>query len=201
MDNKTMVQPDIVVICKPSGFTKERAIGAPDFVIEILSQSTKNKDMRLKLKKYENAGVREYWIIGPDARTIIVYNFEQENLTGMYTFNGEVPVGIWNGKCKIDFNSITRALALHPDVLCFDEPTSALDPELTGEVLKVIRELADRNTTMIIVTHEMEFAKDVADKVIFMDCGVIVEQGSARQVIEDPQHERTKSFLAGYKKR
>ena len=82
--------------------------------------------------------------------------------------------------------AIARALALQPDILCFDEPTSALDPELTGEVLKVIRELADQNTTMIIVTHEMAFARDVADHVIFMDDGRIVEQGDPRQVFENP---------------
>ena len=94
--------------------------------------------------------------------------------------------------------AIARALALHPDILCFDEPTSALDPELTGEVLRVIRNLAEQKTTMIIVTHEMAFARDVADQVIFMDGGVIVEQGEARQVIEHPQEERTKQFLSRY---
>ena len=94
--------------------------------------------------------------------------------------------------------AIARALALHPDILCFDEPTSALDPELTGEVLKVIRGLAEQRTTMIIVTHEMAFARDVADDVIFMDGGVIVEQGPARQVIEHPQEERTRQFLSRY---
>ena len=94
--------------------------------------------------------------------------------------------------------AIARALALHPDILCFDEPTAALDPELTGEVLRVIRNLADQNTTMIIVTHEMAFARDVADKVIFMDGGVIVEQGDPRQVIDHPQEERTRQFLARY---
>ena len=94
--------------------------------------------------------------------------------------------------------AIARALALHPDILCFDEPTSALDPELTGEVLKVIRSLAEEKTTMIIVTHEMAFARDVADQVIFMDGGVIVEQGEARQVIEHPREERTRQFLSRY---
>ena len=94
--------------------------------------------------------------------------------------------------------AIARALALKPDILCFDEPTSALDPELTGEVLRVIRELASRQTTMIIVTHEMAFAREVADQAIFMDGGVIIEQGSAQQVIEAPVHERTKRFLAHY---
>ena len=94
--------------------------------------------------------------------------------------------------------AIARALALKPDILCFDEPTSALDPELTGEVLKVIRGLADQKTTMIIVTHEMAFARDVADEIIFMDDGYIVEQGKARDVIEHPQEERTKQFLSRY---
>ena len=94
--------------------------------------------------------------------------------------------------------AIARALALHPDILCFDEPTSALDPELTGEVLRVIRELAEHKTTMIIVTHEMAFARDVADQVIFMDGGVIVEQGNPKEVIDHPKEERTKQFLARY---
>ena len=94
--------------------------------------------------------------------------------------------------------AIARALALKPDILCFDEPTSALDPELTGEVLKVIRSLAEQKSTMIIVTHEMAFARDVADEVIFMDGGVIVEKGPARQVIEHPQEERTRQFLSRY---
>ena len=94
--------------------------------------------------------------------------------------------------------AIARALAMHPDILCFDEPTSALDPELTGEVLRVIRNLADQRTTMIIVTHEMAFARDVADQIIFMDGGVIVEQGDPKQVIDHPREERTRQFLAHY---
>ncbi|HIY28879.1 MAG TPA: amino acid ABC transporter ATP-binding protein [Firmicutes bacterium] len=94
--------------------------------------------------------------------------------------------------------AIARALALKPDIMCFDEPTSALDPELTGEVLRVIRSLAEENTTMIIVTHEMAFARDVADQVIFMDNGGIVEQGPAREVIENPREERTRKFLTRY---
>ena len=94
--------------------------------------------------------------------------------------------------------AIARALALEPDILCFDEPTSALDPELTGEVLKVIRSLAERKMTMIIVTHEMAFARDVADRVIFMDGGYIVEQGRADEVINHPREERTKQFLSRY---
>lgn len=94
--------------------------------------------------------------------------------------------------------AIARALALKPDILCFDEPTSALDPELTGEVLKVIKELADQHTTMVIVTHEMAFARDVSNKVIFMDEGIILEQGDPKEVFEHPKEERTKQFLARF---
>ena len=91
--------------------------------------------------------------------------------------------------------AIARALALSPDVLFFDEPTSALDPELTGEILKVLRELADEHMTMVIVTHEMAFARDVADRAIFIDNGFIIEQGNAKKVIDHPSSERTKAFL------
>ncbi len=94
--------------------------------------------------------------------------------------------------------AIARALALDPDILCFDEPTSALDPELTGEVLKVIRSLADKKTTMVIVTHEMQFAREVSDKVLFMDAGVVVEQGPPEDIFTHPKEERTKQFLERY---
>ena len=94
--------------------------------------------------------------------------------------------------------AIARALALDPDVLCFDEPTSALDPELTGEVLRVIRGLADRRMTMVIVTHEMAFAKEVSDRVVFMDQGVILEQGSPKEVFGNPKEPRTREFLSRY---
>ena len=97
--------------------------------------------------------------------------------------------------------AIVRALAMAPEVMLFDEPTSALDPELTGEVLKVIRALAEEHMTMVIVTHEMAFARAVADKVIFMDGGVIVEQGAPEAVFGDTQQERTKQFLARYNER
>jgi polar amino acid transport system ATP-binding protein len=91
--------------------------------------------------------------------------------------------------------AIARALALEPKVLCFDEPTSALDPELTGEVLRVIRGLKEKNTTMIVVTHEMEFARSVADVVIYMADGVIEEIGPPEQIFGDPQSEKTRAFL------
>lgn len=94
--------------------------------------------------------------------------------------------------------AIARALALKPDILCFDEPTSALDPELTGEVLKVIKGLADQETTMIIVTHEMAFARDVSGQVIFMDGGCIMEQGTPEEVFGNPREERTKQFLSRF---
>ena len=94
--------------------------------------------------------------------------------------------------------AIARALAMNPSILFFDEPTSALDPELTGEILKVIRQLAQEKMTMVIVTHEMGFARDVADRVIFMDGDYIVEQGDPREVIEHPKEERTRQFLARF---
>lgn len=92
--------------------------------------------------------------------------------------------------------AIARALMMNPDILCFDEPTSALDPELTGEVLKVIKSLKDEGSTMIVVTHEMEFAKNVSDKIIFMADGVVEECGTPQQVFEHPQSEKTRAFLA-----
>ena len=91
--------------------------------------------------------------------------------------------------------AIARALALDPEVLFFDEPTSALDPELTGEVLKVIRDLADEKMTMVVVTHEMAFARDVSDRVLFLDGGVVAEEGASRDVIDSPRNERTRAFL------
>ena len=92
--------------------------------------------------------------------------------------------------------AIARALAMNPDIMCFDEPTSALDPELTGEVLRVMRDLALEHMTMIVVTHEIGFAREVANRVIFMDEGLIVEQGTASEVLLNPQQERTQSFLS-----
>ncbi len=92
--------------------------------------------------------------------------------------------------------SIARALALKPRILFFDEPTSALDPELTGEILRVIKELAAQNITMVIVTHEIEFAKNVSDRIIFMSEGVVLEEGTPGEVIDNPKHERTKAFLS-----
>ena len=106
------------------------------------------------------------------------------------------PYQLSGGQCQRV--AIARALALNPKILFFDEPTSALDPELTGEVLKVMKELADQNTTMIIVTHEMAFARDVASQVIFMDDGYILEQGDPIQVFEYPKEERTKQFLSRF---
>ncbi|MCR5784280.1 MAG: amino acid ABC transporter ATP-binding protein [Eubacterium sp.] len=94
--------------------------------------------------------------------------------------------------------AIARALAMRPKILFFDEPTSALDPELTGEILKVIKQLASEKMTMVIVTHEMAFARDVSDRVVFMDKGYIVEEGNAKDVIDNPKEERTKQFLARF---
>lgn len=124
---------------------------------------------------------------------------EAKELLGQMGLSGRMnnyPHQLSGGQCQRV--AIARALALRPDILCFDEPTSALDPELTGEVLKVIKGLADQETTMIIVTHEMAFARDVSSQVIFMDDGCIVEQGDPRDVIGRPREERTRQFLSRF---
>ena len=92
--------------------------------------------------------------------------------------------------------AIVRALAMEPDIMLFDEPTSALDPEMVGEVLNVMKELADDGMTMVVVTHEMSFAKEVASKVLFMDGGIIAESGTPKEIFENPKNERTQSFLS-----
>ena len=94
--------------------------------------------------------------------------------------------------------AICRALALNPEIMLFDEPTSALDPEITNEVLKVIKSLADDGMTMIIVTHEMYFAKNISDRIIFMDNGVIAEEGTPKQIFEEPKNARTREFIASF---
>lgn len=118
------------------------------------------------------------------------------NQMGLSERMNNYPHQLSGGQCQRV--AIARSLALHPDILCFDEPTSALDPELTGEVLKVIKQLAAHNTTMIIVTHEMSFAKEVSDHIIFMDNGHILEQGDPIQVFEHTKEERTKNFLQNF---
>ena len=109
------------------------------------------------------------------------------------------PSGSWI--CAASSGTNFGSAVMNPEILFFDEPTSALDPELTGEILKVIRQLAEEKMTMVIVTHEMSFARDVADRVIFMDGGVIVEEGDPKEIIGNPKEERTKQFLARFSNR
>ena len=105
-DDKTIVQPDVMIICDRNKITKPRVIGAPDLIVEILSPSNWYHDMVRKLRKYKNAGVREYWIVIPDNLRVLVYYFERSDLPLEYTFKDEVPVNIWDEKCKVDFNAI-----------------------------------------------------------------------------------------------
>lgn len=105
-DNKTMVQPDVFVICDRSKLKKRVLFGAPDLVIEVLSPSTRKKDMNIKTIKYKNAGVREYWMVDPSKKRIYVYEFDKSELPVVYTFEDCVPVGIWDGKCVVDFREI-----------------------------------------------------------------------------------------------
>lgn len=105
-DDRTMVQPDIVVICDNKKLTEKVVFGAPDFTLEVFSPSTKKKDMFLKLTKYKEAGVREYWMVDPDKKQVIVYRFEDDDLMSLYSFNDRVPVGIFGGDCCVDFAEI-----------------------------------------------------------------------------------------------
>ena len=105
-DDKTMVQPDAMIICNRSKITKPRVVGAPDLIVEVLSQSNWYHDMVRKLKKYKNAGVREYWIVNIEEKSVLVYDFSKSDFPTEYSFDDEVPVGIWDGKCKVNFRKI-----------------------------------------------------------------------------------------------
>lgn len=105
-DDKTMVQPDVFVLCDLKKMKRNKVYGAPDFVVEVLSKSTKRKDMYLKLAKYINADVREYWLVEPDKRSVLVYDLQNDELPKIYGFDSKIPVSIFNGECKIDFNII-----------------------------------------------------------------------------------------------
>lgn len=156
-----------------------------------LAPSLKAKEQILKKKDY--MGVKNLKqankMINDDAEALL-------KKVGLYEKRDFYPCNLSGGQQQRV--AIARALALHPDILCFDEPTSALDPELTGEVLNVIRGLKSSDSTMIVVTHEIGFAHDVADKIIFMDEGFIEEEGTPQQVIDNPVSDRTKEFLARF---
>ena len=109
-DNKTMVQPDVLVVCDRNKITKERIIGAPDFVTEVVSPGNAAIDVLIKMLKYKNAGVREYWIVFPDEKIVMVYNFMESSEPRQYTFEDEIPVAIWEGKCKVDFKYISSQI-------------------------------------------------------------------------------------------
>lgn len=107
-DEKTMVQPDVLVVCDENKINKGGIFGAPDLVVEVLSPSTRKKDMSVKLVKYMGAGVREYWIVDPDAKRVIVYDWEQEEILNIYGFGDKVPVGIFGGKCEVEFSDMVE---------------------------------------------------------------------------------------------
>lgn len=110
-DDKTIVQPDVLIVCDRSKFQNGRVFGAPDFVIEVLSPSTSKKDCRLKLYKYGEAGVREYWIIDPKRKSIVVYDFEHSDIPSIYSFDDKVPVQIWDCQCQVDFSEIYQRVS------------------------------------------------------------------------------------------
>ncbi len=131
----------------------------------------------------------------PEAKDIAFKALEKVGLKDRADF---YPVSLSGGQQQRV--GIARAIAVNPEVILFDEPTSALDPELTGEVLAVIRQLANEGTTMVIVTHEMDFARGIADHVVFMECGNIIEEGTSNQIFSEPKEERTRRFLERVKK-
>ncbi len=148
---------------------------------------------RSVLRNVMDAPVRVQGREPEEARTAALALLERFGLAGKEDM---VPCELSGGQQQRV--AIARAMCLNPEVLFFDEPTSALDPELTFEVLKIMRGLAEEHMTMVVVTHEMEFARDVSDRVVFMDAGVVVEEGAPREVLEHPAHERTRAFLAKY---
>lgn len=105
-DDRTIVQPDVLILCDTDKYTPARIVGAPDFVVEILSPSTRSKDMFIKMNKYRSAGVREFWIVDPDKKVVLTYHFEKEDSYGVYSFRDHIPVGIYDGECVIDFAAI-----------------------------------------------------------------------------------------------
>ena len=109
-DNRTMVQPDVIIVCDRSKITYKGIFGAPDFIVEVLSPSTRKKDMTLKMAKYIDAGVREYWLIDPRTRQVVVHDFEQVNIPAIYTFLDKIPVGIWDGECMVDLSGAAELL-------------------------------------------------------------------------------------------
>ncbi len=151
----------------------------------------KNVTLALELKAKKRVGTTEH---KEEMKKIEMRGKELLDTVGLSDKYFHYPCELSGGQCQRV--AIARALALSPDILCFDEPTSALDPELTGEVLRVIKELKSSDRTMIIVTHEMEFAKNVSDKVIFMSDGVVEEAGTPKEIFDNPKSARLREFLA-----
>lgn len=148
------------------------------------------------LNALENCTIGQIKVLKKDKEQARITALNNLKIVGMEKFINARPAQLSGGqKQRV---AIARALSMEPDVLLFDEPTSALDPETVGEVLKVMKDLAKAGLTMVVVTHEMEFAKDVSDRVIFMDDGVIVEEGSPEQIFITPEETRTKEFLKRY---
>jgi len=146
------------------------------------------------LSVLDNCTIAQIKVLGRDRATAEKIAREQLAKVGLVDKENAYPSKLSGGQQQRV--AIARALSMNPELMLFDEPTSALDPEMVGDVLTIMRDLADEGMTMIVVTHEMSFARDVADKVVFMADGVVVEEGPAERVIGSPQHERTKTFLA-----
>ncbi|MCA9765756.1 MAG: amino acid ABC transporter ATP-binding protein [Carnobacterium sp.] len=211
---------EVVVIIGPSGSGKSTLLrclnllevptsGEIIFEQTVLTQLTENKVNKLRekmgmvfqsfnlfpnLSVIENLKIAPIKVVGLDEKEAQKQAEKLLEQVGLSDKEHSFPASLSGGQQQRV--AIARALAMNPKVMLFDEPTSALDPEMVGEVLKVIQDLTETGMTMVIVTHEMGFAKEVADRVIFMDAGYIVEEGTPEQLFECPQHQRTKNFLA-----
>ncbi|WP_414840187.1 amino acid ABC transporter ATP-binding protein [Carnobacterium sp. TMP28] len=211
---------EVVVIIGPSGSGKSTLLrclnllevptsGEIIFEQTVLTQLTENKVNKLRekmgmvfqsfnlfpnLSVIENLKIAPIKVVGLDEKEAQKQAEKLLEQVGLLDKEHSFPASLSGGQQQRV--AIARSLAMNPKVMLFDEPTSALDPEMVGEVLKVIQDLAETGMTMVIVTHEMGFAKEVADRVIFMDAGYIVEEGTPEQLFECPQHQRTKNFLA-----
>ncbi len=207
MNDGEMTYLDKKVVISENG--KAKYIGQKNLSIDALK---KNKEL-IKIKNYfglvfQNFNLFPHWTVLKNVINAPI-SVEKRNKDEviekamMYLKKMGIENKVNSYPCELSGGqqqrvAIARALCMEPKIIYFDEPTSALDPELTREVLKVIKELANEKRTMVIVTHEMSFARDVADRVIFVDNGVIVEEGNAKEVISNPKMERTKKFLQKY---
>ncbi len=194
---KGSIITDGVAICQNIGnhavYLKDEEIRKASLHIGMVFQ---NFNLFPHLSVWQNITIAPINVLGIPEKQAMDTAFELLSKVGLEDKANAYPCQLSGGQAQRV--AISRALAMNPSMLCFDEPTSALDPELTGEVLQVIKQLAEENMTMLIVTHEMNFAKEVANKVVFMDKGIVLSEGTPQELIANPKEERIKAFLSNF---